>query len=786
MSNISRPISPLLNVAYDPSSEFELPNCVYINADEMQEGHYLTHRDFYQAPPNYRTEFPFTLEEVPDSTDYIIVPINMTSAVTLHAGMHPQNREESMAHDSLHWTACRNRGCFAHQSLKSNARWCRDDYRINYCPSCGYTNHTTTQDCQWTQDTAKAREIVQAVTKAADLKCRATYETIQQVRLHYKEMKDAAETLQRIRTAAEEEPEELCQEVSDDSPPYSPTTPTSESSLVLYDKPPKKTVYFATTEDEPEVIAANTYADIEGKDDNLTHVITTYLDEDWDAEIRKAYEANDYPRQYPTRKFKKADGLLFEYVNLPFHQTPQLRTFIPDVQKNGVTLRESIIARTHSVLGHPQASTTAHEIRDHFTWPTLIADVTKFCQTCDVCQRAKDTTQRPPGLAHPLPVPAQPWTHISMDFMKLPDCEVDGAVFNQLFVIVDRFSKYTYLIPQNVWYDTEDVARDFYEKVYVNEGLPLEIISDRDTKFTSKFWQCMLQFLQIKPAMSTAFHPTTDGQTEKRNKDTLQVLRAFLIERGEKWFNVIKDAQAALNFRVDTTTGKSPFEICRGYPPRIMPFPKKWELTVPAVTNTFFPHALYYGVLQEKLAAARDAQSHQTNKNRRMAPAFEVGNEVMLSTKNIKPDTEEGKLLPRWIGPFPITEVHPDTDNYRLQLPPRYSKLHDKFHVSLLKPYRPNDDLMFPGRRLARPAAVEIPEVEADNLFLVDHIRERKISRNGKKQYLIRWKGYGPSDDSWEPIDNIPEQLTDAYDRANPISRRKRQNKSRAPKPKKR
>jgi len=110
------------------------------------------------------------------------------------------------------------------------------------------------------------------------------------------------------------------------------------------------------------------------------------LDDEWDAEIKKAYNANNYPAQYPSRKFHKTDRLLFEYVTLPGHSKPQLRTFIPEVQKHGMTLRETIITRTHNTLGHAQATTVLHKIRNNFTWPTLVKDVKEFCRSCDICQ----------------------------------------------------------------------------------------------------------------------------------------------------------------------------------------------------------------------------------------------------------------------------------------------------------------------------------------------------------------------------------------------------------------
>src|SRR5690606_30049224 len=100
---------------------------------------------------------------------------------------------------------------------------------------------------------------------------------------------------------------------------------------------------------------------------------------------------------------------------------------------------------------------------------------------------------------------------------------------------------------------------------------------------------------------------------------------------------------------------------------------------------------------------------------------------------------DEGKLMPGWIGPFLVTNIHHDTDNYTPHINPRFGLIHKTFHASLRKPFILNDNVLFPSREHARPAATMISKVKADNLFEIDHIREWKIACNGKKQYFVCW-----------------------------------------------
>jgi transposase InsO family protein len=162
----------------------------------------------------------------------------------------------------------------------------------------------------------------------------------------------------------------------------------------------------------------------------------------------------------------------------------------------------------------------------NFWWLTMNEDIVEFVRSCPECQKNRSLKHKPYGLLRPLDTPYVPWQSISMDFITdLPLSEE----CDQLWVIVDRFSKMSQFIPlrQKVK-QAQHLASIFGRENWKLHGLPVEIVSDRDSRFTSKFWQSLLSTLGIRPQMSTAFYLQTDGQTERLNQTIVAFLRAFV------------------------------------------------------------------------------------------------------------------------------------------------------------------------------------------------------------------------------------------------------------------
>ena len=192
------------------------------------------------------------------------------------------------------------------------------------------------------------------------------------------------------------------------------------------------------------------------------------------------------------------------------------RVYVPE------GLRQRVMKSEHDskVAGHFGRERTMELLSRNFYWTNMERDVRKYCSECDNCQRTKAPTHAKHGLLHPLELACKPWTHISTDFITdIPESE--GATI--ILLVVDRFRKMAHFIPLKKK-DSPTVARAYLENVWKYHGFPEDVVSDRDSTLTGSFFTDLYNYLGIKRSMSTAYHPQTDGQTERIN----QVIEAYL------------------------------------------------------------------------------------------------------------------------------------------------------------------------------------------------------------------------------------------------------------------
>jgi hypothetical protein len=180
------------------------------------------------------------------------------------------------------------------------------------------------------------------------------------------------------------------------------------------------------------------------------------------------------------------------------------------------SLREELVKTTHDsyIGGHTGIQNTYRRLKAHFYWPFMKIGVYQQVQHCDICKQAKAERVSYPGLLQALPTPHGPWQDITMDFIeRLPKSEGRDTIM----VIVDRFTKYGHFITLAHPFTAQDVAKFFLDHIYKSHGLPATILIDRDKVFTSLFWKELFKHLGVKLLLSTAYHPQTDGQTERVN-----------------------------------------------------------------------------------------------------------------------------------------------------------------------------------------------------------------------------------------------------------------------------
>lgn len=185
---------------------------------------------------------------------------------------------------------------------------------------------------------------------------------------------------------------------------------------------------------------------------------------------------------------------------------------------------------------------------------------------CDTWQRNKARLGKPGGLVRPLPIPERPWGSVSMDFvLGLPQTRKG---YNYVVVFVDRLTKMVHVRPCKKEIDAEETADLFFDAVFRRHGMPDDVVSDRDSKFTGAFWSTLLKRLGTKQSLSTAFHPQTDGQTERMNRVLGDMLRNYCGQEPKQWERFLGPAEFAINHLKNRSTGTSPFYLNYGFHPR--------------------------------------------------------------------------------------------------------------------------------------------------------------------------------------------------------------------------
>ena len=433
----------------------------------------------------------------------------------------------------------------------------------------------------------------------------------------------------------------------------------------------------------------------------------------------------------------------------------QLRLCIPDDKE----LKRLILFNEHDDLtkGHPGIFKTRCFVQKKYYWPKMQKYIREYINSCEKCQRNKHRQTRAPGRLNVLPIPEARWQHVNMDFiLSLP--EVDS--YNSIWVIIDRLTKRAHFIPIKMGSDESSAKacavlfRKEYQRLH---GIPETIISDRDCRFTSIFWQELMKLQGSVHSLSSAFRPNTDGQSERTNRFIEDYLRNYVHASQNNWVELLYSAEIAYNSRRHDSIKMSPFEADLGYIPRTVPdyiFDKIVGCQRKREAHLQFQdQQKVLKLLKEnlKLAQARMCKYYDRN---RPVQVFELGDKVMISVKNLDiqhlgiDKSGSVKFGPLWIGPY-IVIKKTSIDTYRLQLPIGL-RLHPEFHTSLLKPYVKDLD----KNRLNKPNESMIGADGIAEAFLIDDIIGHKKMKK-KIYYLVKWLGYPSEYDTWEEHSNI-------------------------------
>jgi hypothetical protein len=373
-------------------------------------------------------------------------------------------------------------------------------------------------------------------------------------------------------------------------------------------------------------------------------------------------------------------------------------------------------------------------------------DIIKYISSCLECQKDKATCHKPHGLLSPLDLLYGLWTSIAMDFITdLPlseDC-------NQLWVIVDRFTKMAHFIPLEKEQKTvEHLVRIFTYEIRRFHSIPTDIILDHDSHFISTEWKQFLSILGVRPWMSISFHPQTDGQTESINQMIDAYLRSFINYEMDNWVGLLPMADFAYNNSVTQATSMSPFFTNYGQHPGCTN-----PNTTPMSNDTqegYINHLIsVQGLVIRNLKAMQERMKKYADLKGKDTPEFKIGDLIMLDGRYIQTRWLKDKLNHKKLSPFAIQKVVSLTA-MRLLLPRKW-KIHNALHVSLLEPYsngaRPPPDIL--------KIIAEAGDIEGNEEWEIEEILwSRKVK--GKVLYRVKWKGYPlKKDHTEEPYESF-------------------------------
>ncbi|QRW18347.1 Retrotransposable element Tf2 protein [Rhizoctonia solani] len=393
---------------------------------------------------------------------------------------------------------------------------------------------------------------------------------------------------------------------------------------------------------------------------------------------------------------------------------------VPDVG----TLRTDLLCIFHDspLAGHPGRQCTLELVSRSYYWPGICADTYWHVDSCEICQQIRKPkyVSIPP---QPLELPVRPWQHVSYDMIvDLPK----GRSNNSILVIVDSFTKYRIFVKCSKKLKAPKLAELFLENVWKRHGMPEKTISNRGRVFNNKFLRALYKRLGIDLHFSSAYHPQSNGQTERVNPSIKHFLRAYSGVNQKDWTRWLPMAEFAYNNAVHSSTGKTPFKALYGWEPTLTP--SNIPTDVPEADDLAQTMEAQW---KEVESALRQSKQQMMTGESGSPTEFEIGEEAWLDAKNVNLKTLSPKLTEQRLGPFKVIEKISNRA-CRLELPPTM-RIHNVFYVGLLSKVKRDKKRAFENC----PPPVT---VDGEEEYKVEGITNAE-ERNGKWFFQVKWKG---------------------------------------------
>ncbi|GKA50615.1 putative reverse transcriptase domain-containing protein [Tanacetum coccineum] len=391
---------------------------------------------------------------------------------------------------------------------------------------------------------------------------------------------------------------------------------------------------------------------------------------------------------------------------------------------------------------HPGSDKMYQDMKKLYWWPNMKANIATYVSKCLTCAKVKAEHKRPSGLLVQPDIPEWKWDNITMDFVtKLPK---SSQGYDTIWVIVDRLTKSAIFMPMRETDPLDKLARMYLKEVVTKHGIPVSIICDRDPRFSSNFWKSLQKALGTSLDMSTAYHPETDGQSERTIQTLEDMLRACVIDFGNGWVKHLPLVEFSYNNSYHASIKAAPFEALYG---RKCRSPVCWaevgqvQLTGPELVQETTERIIQ---VKQRMQAARDRQK---------------------SYADLKRKPRSFKLEIKYVGPFKVLKKV-GAVAYKLELPQELSRVHNTFHVSNLKKCYSDDPLVVPLEGLQVDDKLHFVEEPVE---IMD--REVKQLRRSRVPIVkVRWNSRRGPEFTWEREDQFRKKYPHLFTKTAPSS----------------